>query len=358
MKTKFNGFLTLLLALVVQITFAQEKTVTGTISDQSGPLPGVTVIIKGTKTGTQSDFDGNYSVKANTGAVLQFSFMGMKSVEKKIGASSILNVTMQEDAEALEEVVITAFGKAKQKRSLGYAATAISSEELTEVSATNPLESLSGKVAGVDITAPAQPGASTKVIMRGFSSMGNNAPLYVIDGTPISSSSNSSTGVNRSYDGGTNVNDLDPNSIASINILKGGPASALYGSRASNGAIIITTKKGKAGQKIKVDISSSVDLHEVARIPHLQQNWGQGWNGVDYSGLPNGGTGATNENGSWGPAFNGQERVWGQIVNNSQQVKEYSNLEDNVKDFYDIGNTYSNSVRVSGGGENSDLIRI
>lgn len=361
MKTKFSGILTLLLAFVVQLTFAQEKTISGTVSDDSGlPLPGATVLVKGTSSGTSSDFDGNYSIKANQGAVLVFSFVGYTTQEITVGASNTINLTMQEDAESLEEVVVTAFGKAKQKRSLGYAATAVSSDEITEVSSTNPLESLSGKIAGVDITSPAQPGASTKVILRGFSTLGNNAPLYVIDGTPISAASNGSSGttVTRSFDAGTNVNDIDPNAIESINILKGGPASALYGSRASNGAIIITTKKGRAGQKIKVDLSSSIDFLEVSRLPHLQQRWGQGWNGVDFSGLPTGGQGATNENGSWGPLFNGQVRVWGQIVNNTQQIKPYVNLEDNIKDFFDIGNTYSNSLRISGGGENSDFSLI
>lgn len=357
MKTKFSGILTLLLAFVVQLTFAQEKTISGTVSDNSGlPLPGATVLVKGTSSGTSSDFDGNYSIKASSGATLVFSFVGYTTQEITVGASNTINVTLQEDAESLEEVVVTAFGKTKQKRSLGYAATAVSGEKITEVATLNPFESLSGKIAGLDITAPNQPGASTKVILRGFGGLSGNGPLYVIDGTPVSGASNSSssTGVTRSFDGGTNINDIDPNNIESINVLKGGAATALYGSRANNGAIIITTKKGKSG-KLKVELSSSVDYLEVARIPHLQQRWGQGWNGVDYSGLPSGGSGATNENGSWGPLFNGQVRVWGQIVNNTQQIKPYVNLEDNIKDVYDIGHTYTNSLRLSGGNDKTDF---
>ncbi|GAA3616410.1 SusC/RagA family TonB-linked outer membrane protein [Flavivirga amylovorans] len=362
MKTKFSGILTLLLAFVVQLTFAQEKTISGTVSDDSGlPLPGATVLVKGTSSGTSSDFDGKYSIKASQGDILVFSFVGYTTTEAPVGSSNTVNVTLQEDAESLEEVVVTAFGKAKQKRSLGYAATSVSGEQLTEVATLNPFESLSGKIAGADITAPNQPGASTKIILRGFSSLSGNGPLYVIDGTPISSASNTGsvtgldTDVNRSFDGGTNINDLDANAIASINVLKGGAATALYGSRAQGGAIIITTKKGQAGQKVKVEVNSSVDFLEVARIPHLQQKFGQGWNGVDYSGLPAGGTGATNENGSWGPIFNGQPRLWGQVVDNTQQFKIYENLEDNIKDFYDIGNTFTNSVRLSGGGEKTDF---
>ena len=192
MKTKFSGILTLLLAFVVQLTFAQEKTISGTVSDGSGlPLPGATVLVKGTTSGTSSDFDGKYSIKASQGSTLVFSFVGYTTKEIKVGSSNTINVTMAEDAESLEEVVVTAFGKTKQKRSLGYSATAVDSDAITAVSTTNPLENLSGKVAGVDITAPAQPGASAKVILRGFSTLGNNGPLYVVDGTPISSASNS-----------------------------------------------------------------------------------------------------------------------------------------------------------------------
>ncbi|WP_178987594.1 SusC/RagA family TonB-linked outer membrane protein [Winogradskyella schleiferi] len=355
MKTKFNGILTLFLALVVQFTFAQEKSISGTVTDTSGlPVPGVNVIIKGTTTGTQTDFDGKYTIDANQGDVLVFSYVGLSTKEVTVGASNSYDVGMAEDTEALDEVVVTAFGKAKQKRSLGYSATSIDSEELTEVTAINPLENLSGKVAGVNITAPNQPGASTKVIIRGYSSLSGNGPLYVIDGTPISSSANgtSGTGFSRSYDGGTNINDLDPNSIESINVLKGGPAAALYGSRAGGGAIIITTKKGR--DKLKVEVKTAMDFLEVSRVPHLQTDFGQGWDGKGYS-FSGGVLGASNENGSWGPAFNDQVRVWGNVVNNTQQIKPYSLLENNIKDFYDIGNTFSNSIRLSGGTEKSDF---
>ncbi|MEP5601194.1 MAG: carboxypeptidase-like regulatory domain-containing protein [Algibacter sp.] len=250
MKTKFSGILTLLLAFVVQISFAQEKTISGTVSDESGlPLPGTTVLIKGTSSGASTDFDGNYSITANQGASLVFSFVGYTTQEIVIGSSNTLNVTMKEDASALEEVVVTAFGKKKQKRALGYSTTTVSAKDLTQVTNTNPFESLSGKIAGVDITVPAQPGASAKVIMRGFSSLGSNSPLYIIDGSPISNASNRgsdpnnlSTDATRTFDAGNGLNDIDPNNIASITVLKGAAAAAIYGSRASNGAIIITTK--------------------------------------------------------------------------------------------------------------------
>ena len=359
MKTKFSGMLTLLLALVVQLAFAQEKTISGTVSDDSGlPLPGATVLVKGTSSGTSSDFDGKYSIRANEGATLVFSFVGYSTTEVTVGASNTVNVTMQEDAESLEEVVVTAFGKTKQKRSLGYSTTTVSSNDLTEVTNTNPLESLSGKIAGVDITVPAQPGASAKVILRGFSSLSANAPLYVVDGSPIGNSSNRTndpnnlnTDATRTFDAGNGTNDIDPNNIANITVLKGAAAAALYGSRASNGAIIITTKRASQDQKLKVEISSSIDLSEIGKLPTYQNSFGQGWAGQSYSR----GTDASNENGSWGGAFNGLTRIWGNVVNNAQQIKPYVALEDNVKDFFEQGTNYTNSLRLSGGGRASDF---
>ncbi|MCL7763696.1 SusC/RagA family TonB-linked outer membrane protein [Polaribacter sp. Z014] len=355
MKTKFNGFLTLLLALVVQISFAQTKTISGTVSDDSGVLPGVSVLIKGTAKGTETDFDGKYSINAKSGDILVFRYLGYKVTTKKVANSSSINVTMLEDASVLDEVVVTAFGQKRQKRSTGYAATIVTAAELTKVTTNNPFESLSGKIAGVDITSPSQPGSSTKVIIRGFSTIkGSNAPLYIVDGSPINNSANGSTS-GRSFDGGTGINDIDPNNIASINVLKGASATAIYGSRGSTGVIIITTKRGKTNSKVKVDINSSVEFSEVSRIPHLQNSFGQGWAGSNESGLPTGGNGASNENGSWGPAYDNKDRVWGQIVNDSQQLKPYSALPNNVKDAYDIGETYTNSIRISGGGTNSDF---
>ncbi|TRZ44238.1 SusC/RagA family TonB-linked outer membrane protein [Robertkochia solimangrovi] len=361
MRTSFSGLLTLLLVLIVHTTYAQTKTITGIVTDDSNiPLPGANILIKGTSTGTQTDFDGNYSIDAAVGDVLVYSYVGQKTEERTVGAQDVINVQLFQDAQALEEVVVTGniLGTKATPRSQGYASVNLSSEDLTEVTNTNPFESLSGKVAGVDITAPAQPGASSKVIVRGFSSItGSNSPLYVIDGTPITNASNSSSGaaVDRTFDAGSGINDLDPNSIESMTVLKGASATALYGSRAANGVIIITTKKGKDAAKIRVDFTSSLDYLQVSRVPEQQTTFGEGWNGVGYSSLPTGGLGASNENGSWGPAFTGQVRPWGQIYNNSQQVKPYVALSDNVKDFYEIGNIYTNSFRISGGSENSDF---
>ena len=355
MKLKFNGFLVLLVVLVAQLTFAQERAVSGTVSDNAGlPLPGVSVLVKGTKSGTQTDFDGKYSIKATPSQVLVFSYIGMKTQEAT-ASSSTVNVKLKDDSVQLEGVVVTAFGVKKQKKSLGFATSSVSAKDLTEVTNTNVFESLSGKVAGVDITAPAQVGASSKVIIRGFNSLTNSSPLYVVDGTPINNTSSSSTGTTRSFDGGNGISDIDPNNIESMTILKGAAASALYGSRAGNGVILITTKSAKNNSALTVELMHSTDFSEVARVPHYQNEFGQGWNGKSWSSWAGSPNNASNENGSWGPAFNGEVRPWGTIIDNAQQIKPYVALKNNVKDFFEIGNTFTNSLRISGGGTNSNF---
>ncbi|TGD57081.1 SusC/RagA family TonB-linked outer membrane protein [Flavobacterium humi] len=359
MKLKFNRFLVLLFALISQLALAQEKYASGVVTDVSGlPLPGVNVLVKGTAKGTQTDFDGKFKIQAAQGETLVFSFMGMKT--RELSASSNMSVKLSDDSVALGEVVVTtALGIKKQKKSLGYATSTVSNKELTEVANTNVFESLSGKVAGVDISAPAQVGASSKVIIRGFNSLsaGASSPLYVVDGTPITNNSSSGVGNTRSYDAGNGIGDIDPNNIESMTILKGAAASALYGSRAGAGVIIITTKSGKNKSKVAVELMHSTDFSQVARVPHLQNQFGQGWAGQSWSSWAGGNSGntASNENGSWGPAFNGEIRPWGTIVNNSQQIKPYVALKDNIKDFFELGHTYTNSVRLSGGGENSNF---
>ena len=253
----------------------------------------------------------------------------------------------------IEEVVISALGVKRQSKANSYGATIVDGDKLREVQNSNPFESLSGKVAGVDISAPAQPGATPKIISRGFSSLSGNQPLYVIDGTPMLNASSSSTGFSSTYDTGSSVNDIDPNIIESINFLKGAAATALYGKDGANGVILITTKKGK--KRLRVDFTSSIDFAEVSRVPHIQNQFGQGWAGESYSNVNGeGSTAASNENGSWGAAFDGVVRPWGRIVNNSQQIKPYVGLEDAVREFFDIGTTFSNSVAISGGGDNAD----
>lgn len=242
MKTKFNGFLTLLLALLVQVTFAQEKTVTGKVSDASGPLPGVTVLIKGTKTGSQTDFDGNYSIKANTGNVLVFSFVGMESTERTVGASNIINVTMKESAEALEEIVVVGYGTQKRSEVTG-AISSISGSSIQGLVTPSFEGQLAGRSAGIQVTSNTGIiGEAPRIRIRGVASIGSGtSPLIVVDGMPVYS------GDIGGYASANGLGDINPNDIESFEILKDGAATAIYGSRAANGVILITTKKGKKG---------------------------------------------------------------------------------------------------------------
>ena len=250
MKTKFNGFLTLLLALLVQVTFAQEKTVTGKVSDASGPLPGVTVLIKGTKTGTQTDFDGNYSIRANTGAVLQYSFVGMQTAERTVGAPNLINVTMQESAEALEEIVVVGYGTQKRSEVTG-AISSISGSSIQGLVTPSFEGQLAGRSAGVQVTSNTGIiGEAPRIRIRGIASIGSGtSPLIVVDGMPVYS------GDVGGYASANGLGDINPNDIESFEILKDGAATAIYGSRAANGVILITTKKGKKGT-MKVSYSN------------------------------------------------------------------------------------------------------
>ena len=284
MKTKFSGILTLLLALVVQFTFAQDKTISGTVSDVSGlPLPGVNILVKGTTNGTQTDFDGKYSINAKSGDVLSFSYLGLKTQEVTVGSSNSINVTMQEDASVLDEVVVTALGIKREKKALGYATQEVKGDAVSNVKSSNFVNSLSGKVAGLDIKSTGTLGGSTNVVIRGNSSvLGDNQALFVIDGIPVnngnSNSSNQRSG-RGGYDYGNAASDINPDDIESINVLKGAAATALYGSRASNGVVMITTKKGSAKKGIGVTVTSSLTLGNADKetLPVYQKRYGAGY---------------------------------------------------------------------------------
>ncbi len=341
--------LALFLTLISQ-AWAQNRVVSGKVTDaETGqPLPGVSVVVKGTTTGTATGVDGGYTINVPAnGTTLQFRFIGYAVTEKVIGSASTVNVALGTDTKQLQEVVVTALGVEREEKSLGYSATSIKAEEITKARASSPMNSLQGKVAGVNISsASGAPGASTKVILRGYSSIGgNNNPLYVVDGVPIDNSSGnfSGGGVNRTQDFGNRANDINPDDIASISILKGASATSLYGSRAANGVILITTKKGKAGEKMTVDFTSSATVSAPLFLPQLQNTFGQGWSGEWIS----------NENGSWGPKLHGRDRLWGNIVDNSQQLKPYAAQESNLKDFFEKGTSFQNTLAVSGGTEKS-----
>ena len=283
MKTKFIRFLTLSLVLLSQFLFAQDKIVSGTVTDSNGEaLPGVSVIVKGTKIGTQTDFDGKYQIQSSPNQYLVFSFIGMKSQEIQ-ATSSTINVKMIEDTKELTEVVVTALGIKRERKALGYATQQVKGDDISDTPVTNFVDALSGEVAGLDISSSGTMAGSSNIVVRGYNSIyGNNQALIVIDGTPVNNetynSSNQRTG-RGGYDYGNAASDINPDDIESLTVLKGAAATALYGSRASNGAIIITTKKGKKVNSIGVSVTSSITVGSVDKttLPRYQNKYGAGY---------------------------------------------------------------------------------
>ncbi|MEK8180363.1 SusC/RagA family TonB-linked outer membrane protein [Flavobacterium buctense] len=283
MKTKLNGFLTLFIALLVQISFAQDRVVSGVVSDNNGlPIPGVNVLVKGTNLGTQTDFDGKFSIKASATQTLIFNYVGMKTQEI-VASSTTLNVKMKDDAVELEGVVVTALGIKREKKSLGYSTQEVKGSDVSDTPITNFADALSGEVAGLDVQSSGTLGGSSNIIIRGYNSIsGSNQALVVIDGTPVLNDTNNSADQRTGrggYDYGNAAMDINPDDIESINVLKGAAATALYGSRASNGALIITTKKGKKGEGIGVSFTSSITAGTVdsSTLPKYQNKYGAGY---------------------------------------------------------------------------------
>ncbi len=331
----------LLLIMVFSLAFTQEvaaqvKTISGTVTAQSDgmPLPGVNVVIKGTTQGTQTDYDGNYSIEASTGDVLEFTFLGMKTQLITVPDALIVNATLEDDALSLDEVIVTALGIKKEKKALTYSAQEVKGDELTTVKQTNPINSLSGKSAGITITKSSSgAGGSSKVVLRGSSSTTNNDPLYVVDGVPMLNSGNGSNGEapgtnifgdqTGNRDGGDALSLINPDDIESLTVLKGASASALYGSQGANGVILITTKSGKDG-KLSVNFNSSLTVDNVTSLPELQTEYQS--NSV---GQPIAENGNVTDPKSWGTKTSG--------------------LSNTVDDFFETGITAIQSLSLLAG---------
>ncbi|MFH1118450.1 MAG: SusC/RagA family TonB-linked outer membrane protein [Bacteroidota bacterium] len=341
---KFAMMLALLIFAGVQVVLAQT-TITGTVtsSEDSKGIPGATVLVKGTNVGLTTDMSGRYSIKVPAqGKTLQFSFVGMKTKEVPIGNQTVINVVLDPDVMDIEGVVVTALGISRDKKSLGYAAEQVNAEVFEKASNINAMNSLQGKIPGLTVTSGGgNPSASTKVIIRGYSSVkGNNNVLYVVDGVPINNETRSD--FTSGLDFGNRANDINPADIESMTILKGTAATSLYGPRGANGVIMVTTKSGSK-DRFKVELNSSVTTSDILRLPQMQNTFGQGWSGLW----------AVDENGSWGPKMDGNIRAWGNVVDNSQKIKAFSPVDDNLYEFYDYGMQYTNSLSVSGGDEKS-----
>ena len=326
-----------------------QRAITGTITGPDGsPLIGASVLVKGTSVGTVTDFDGRYALSVPEGQnTIVIAYTGYESQELQLGASSVVNAVLAEGV-TLEAAVVTGLGIKRESKSLGYGFSEVSNEEITQTSNNRTFEALAARVPGLNISSSGQPGGSSEITIRGYGSVtGNNSALIVVDGVPINNRTNTSSTTlvdgnddfNRSQDFGNQANDINPNDIESISVLKGAAATAIYGKRGGNGVILITTKTGSKDQKLHVDYSGSFEASTVNRVQHQQNTFGQGWSGLW----------ATNENGSWGPKFDGHDRLWGNTVDNSRLIKPYSLVEDNLRDFYDPGQTWSNNIALTGG---------
>ena len=344
MKLKFNGFLVLLIVLVAQISFAQERVVSGVVADNAGmPLPGVSVLVKGTKSGTQTDFDGKFSIKATPSQVLIFSFIGMKTQEVSASSAKI-NVKMQDDSQTLEEVVVTALGIKKQERALGYATSVVGSNDITKGGNQNFVNALGGKVAGVQVIASGgAPGQASRLVIRGGnkSLTNSNEPLYVIDGVPISNSNDGNGNTVTGFASPNRASDINPNDIESVTVLKGSAGAVLYGNRGSNGVVLITTKTGKNNTGVPViEFTSQFAADDALVLPDYQTEFAQGNAATTYR-----------EGGSrsFGP------RITGQTVNSAAagavrglgpqpiQLKVFNPR----KDFLNTGITNNNNLSLS-----------
>lgn len=353
MRSKFKWIFSLLMALSMQFAFAQDRTVSGVVSDASGPVPGANVLIKGTKLGVQTDFDGKYAIKAKSGDVLVFSFIGMDNTSVTIGASNTINVKLTSGSQTLNEVVITSFGIKRDKKSLGYSTTKIDAAELTAARATNVTNQLAGKVSGVQITGSGGAFTGSSVIIRGFSTFtGSNQPLYVVDGVPIDNSGGGAA-LQRGASPSNRAIDINPEDVESVVVLKDAASTTLYGSRGASGVILITTKKGKKGERSSITFNSSFNVGNVNRLPDYQNEYAQGLNGTLTAaqiGVASPNVIGTMTASSWGPKIAGQT-----IVNSYGQTEILQAYRNNVKDIFQTSYNAQNNLSFSGGTEKSSF---
>ena len=364
MSMKKLTFLFLCLLIGIGLATAQTREITGSVvsAEDDQPVIGASVIVKGTTTGTVTDYDGKFSLSVPSAAkTLVISYIGMAAQEVAIAPN--VRVLLKADTQNLDEVVVTALGISREKKALGYAVSEVKGDEMLKArgGVSNPINALQGKVAGLQIQGGAgSMGGSSKVIIRGVKSIsGNNQPLFVIDGVPIEGTDFNSTNAARGaggYDYGNLIQDLNPDDIENISVLKGPNASALYGSRATNGVVMITTKKGKKGEGYGVTFNSSLGFEVVNKMPKMQKLYGGGYgfetvkiNGKEYQ-YPDM---ATDE--SWGDKYEGQEILswydlakWeaGGKVGNPTTSKWQTPAND-IDSFFETGVVFTNNVSVA-----------
>lgn len=356
-------FLLLFFAMALAIsTFAQERIVSGKITSQEdgSALPGVNILVKGTTTGTVTDSEGNYRLSIPSGSVvLVFSFIGLQTQELDLAGRTTLDVQMASDVQQLSEVVVTAVGIQREAKALGYSVAKVSNDKMVQKSEPDVLRSLQGKVPGLVIAGSGGvAGSSTRITIRGVNSFfGANQPLFVVDGIPYDNSLNNTADPR---DGGaagsSRIADLDPNNIESMNVLKGAAAAALYGTRAANGVIVITTKSGSARSSkkgLEVTYATAYSQEKIANLPDYQNSYGAGSQGV-YA----------NANGTWGPAYSRRDSIpyWNGYTeafpNLAGKNVKYQPITDNVEKFFRNGSVFENSISMTGGNEKAAVTAV
>ena len=342
-----------LLLLSLQQANAQAVKISGivTAASDSQPLPGVSVGIKGTSSGAQTDVQGRFNINANINDVLRISYIGFTTQEITVSNTlTELKIVLQSAPNTLNEVVVTALNISKDKKSLGYAVQGLKAKDISEAKESNLVNALSGKIAGLQVTGSQGDMGSSRIVIRGETSVaGNNQPLFVVDGVIVDNSQ--FQGTNGSRDFQNAIADLNSEDIESISVLKGPNAAALYGSRAASGVILIKTKTGKGTQGLGITINSNTSFATLKVFPDYQNQFGQGSNGK-FSYVNGAGAG-TNDgvDESWGPALNGQ--LIPQFYSNGQPVP-FVPHPNNVRDFFNTGVTLNNGVALAGSGEKFD----
>ncbi len=350
-----------------------QRSITGTVLDINGiPIIGATILEKSTSNGTVTDLDGNYAIDVQENAILVFSYTGYQAQEFPIGASNVLDIKLEEGVQ-LSEVVVTALGITRESKSLGYAITQIDGAEIAKAKETNLVNALQGRIAGVQIGgSPSTLGGSSRITIRGANSfLGNNQPLFVVDGVPIDNSSRSGSSQERgfggssAYDYGNAAQDIDPESVESITVLKGAAATALYGQRGANGVIQIVTKGGRGKNGLGIEVNSQFNFDEVRNlIPHQRQYGGGAANpGTDHGFFEVNQDGQTylypaySKDGAWGPKYdpNLLVRHWDSWdADNPATYKETRPWVAPANDysaFFETGFTRTNSIALTGGND-------
>ena len=358
MNLKLRYLYLSVLCLFFQLAHAQEKELSGVVTDEGMALPGVTVIIQGTQQGTQTDLDGKYSIKVKKGDTVVFSFIGMKDVQYKVTDQKVFNVQLVPTEHMLTEVVVTALGIKRDKKKLGYSSQEVSGEHIAEAGQTNAINALSGNVAGLQVTAPSTMGGSTRILLRGVKSVvGNNLPLIVVDGIPLDNSNYANEDMQRGSGGrdyGDGSADINPDDIETVTVLKGGPASALYGNRGGNGVIIYTTKSAKDG-RTAIEFNTGLSFETVNIMPKLQQQYGGGSTSTFRQQEINGkiyNIAEYNLDESWGPKFDGTPYLpWNAFDPEfpADYLKEvpWEKSKHDVRTFFKTGVTYNQSVSIA-----------